>query len=71
MPSLLWQNLVGFYNILLFYYVKTNNSADDFRFKMVEADFFSHLLGLLQTPSWGLDVCQSSINIIAALVKFG
>lgn len=49
--------------------MRTDNLADDFRSEIVEADFFAHLLCLLQTR--GLDVCQSSINIIAALVKFG
>jgi hypothetical protein len=49
--------------------MRTDDSAEDFRSKMVEADVLARLFGLLQEP--GLEVRQSSIEVITALAKFG
>jgi hypothetical protein len=45
----------------------TDNSADDFRSKMVEADVLAHLVVLLQNS----DLLDSSMETIINLAKFG
>jgi hypothetical protein len=62
-----WRKSVGGYIIL--YCARTDDLADNFRFKMVESDVLSHTVGLLQ--DYYPDVRQSVIELITALAKFG
>jgi hypothetical protein len=62
-----WQNSVGFQ--IIFDCVRTNDSADDFRSKMVETDVVSRIFGLIQDSGWGTR--WSPVKAIAALGKFG
>ena len=49
--------------------MRTDDPADDFRSKMLETDVLARLVGLLQVGgSYG---CQSSIDVIAVLAKYG
>ena len=49
--------------------MRTDDSAEDFRSKMVEAHVLARLFGMFQEPS--LEVRQSSIDVITASAKFG
>jgi hypothetical protein len=67
MPSPPWRNSVGAYIILGC--VRTDDPADDFRSKMVEANVLTGLVGLLQDGD--SYVQRSSVDAINSLAKFG